>query len=80
MYLFDLTSVPVPYHMNPQLIDEHESKDVYTWIKPEQELLAMSSNSYISLDKKNLASCIKISNNYFCEHLQLVKHISEHTL
>ena len=79
LYLFDLTSVPVPYHMNPQLIDEHESKDVYTWIKPEQELLAMSSNSYISLDKKNLASCIKISNNYFCEHLQLVKHISEHT-
>ena len=79
LFLYDLTSVPVPYHMNPEMIDSTESKYTYTWVKPEKELLAMSSETYIALDPRHLEHCFKFRNNYFCEQMQLIKHNSEHT-
>ena len=79
LVLFDVYSIPVPYHMNPDLVEESDNKNTYTWIKPAQELLAMSTDTYITLNHKDLAHCFKFRNNYFCEQLQLVKHNSEHT-
>ena len=34
LYMYDITTIPVPYHMNDELIDETESKYTYTKIKP----------------------------------------------
>ena len=34
LYMYDITTIPVPYHMNEELIDETESKYTYTKIKP----------------------------------------------
>ena len=79
LLLFDLTSIPVPYHMNPKLLEESDNKNTYTQIQPAQELLAMSTDTYITLNHKDLTHCFKFRNNYFCEQLQLVKHNSEHT-
>ena len=30
LYMYDITTIPVPYHMNEELIDETESKNKLT--------------------------------------------------
>ena len=52
-----MKSIPVPYHMNEDLIDETESKYTYTKVKPSTEILAMGSNSQINLDYNQLVNC-----------------------
>ena len=47
LYMYEIKSIPVPYHMNEDLIDETESKYTYTKIKPSTEILALGSNSHI---------------------------------
>ena len=79
LLLYDIKTVPVPYHMNEDMIDSTESKYAQTWLKPKEELLAMSSDTYITLDRTELEHCFKYKDNYFCEHLQLIKHNSDHT-
>ena len=49
LHMYENKSIPVPYHMNEELIDETESKYTYTKIKPSTEILAMGSNSQINL-------------------------------
>ena len=39
-FMYDITTIPVPYHVNDELIDETESKYTYTKIKPTTEILA----------------------------------------
>ena len=50
LYMYDIKTIPVPYHMNKELIDETESKYTYTKIKPLTEILAMERSSQINLD------------------------------
>ena len=38
--LFSLQTVPVPYHPNRKSPDENHA---YTWLKPDHDMLAMSS-------------------------------------
>ena len=45
LYMYDITIIPVPYHMNEELIDETESKYTYTKIKPTTEILALGRSS-----------------------------------
>ena len=45
LHMYDIKTIPVPYHMNGELINESESKYTYTKIKPSTEILAMGSNS-----------------------------------
>ena len=49
--LFNLQTVPVPYHPNRKHSDENH---VYTWLKPDYAMLAMSSSTYLALDSKQL--------------------------
>ena len=49
LHMYEIKSIPVPYHMNEELIDETESKYTYTKIKPSKEILAMGSKSQINL-------------------------------
>ena len=51
----------------------------YTQVPSTTEILAMSSDTNINLDHKELSQCIKFSILYFCEQLFLMKHTSEHT-
>ena len=58
--MYDIKSIPVPYHMNEELIDDTESKyayNAYTKIKPSTEILAIGSNSQINLDYNQLVHC-----------------------
>ena len=77
--VFQIKSTPVPYHMNPSMIDENESKDVYTQVKPTAELLAMSSDTNIALQIKDLKRCHKIGPLILCEQVMLIRHHTEHT-
>ena len=36
--MYDIKTIPVPYYMNEELIDETESKYTYTKIKPTTEI------------------------------------------
>ena len=58
LLMYDIKTIPVPYHMNEELIDESESKYTYTKIKPSKEILAMGSNSQINLNYNQLVDCI----------------------
>ena len=79
LYLYGINSLPVPYHMNPKVMDEDESENAYTQVKPSTEILAMSSDTYINLEHRQLKQCMKYNDVYFCEQMYLMKHNSEHT-
>ena len=73
--LFNLQTFPVPYHPNRKSSDENHA---YTWLKPDHDMLAMSSSTYFALDSK-IPNCRRFSTTYYCKNLFLVTHRSEHT-
>lgn len=79
LHLYGLRTVPVPFHINEQEMDEHESKYTHTKLIPSTEILGMSSDTFVNLDKSVLEECYKIGNVYFCETLFLTRQKSEHT-
>ena len=53
--LYHLQTVPVPYHINQELIEDqsrgnHEMDQSYTQLQPKHDLLTMSYSTYIPLD------------------------------
>ena len=79
LYMYDITTIPVPYHMNDELIDETESKYTYTKIKPTTEILAMGRSSQINPNYNQLVHCIQYNIMFFCEQMFLIKLGNEHT-
>ena len=79
LYMYEIKSIPVPYHMNEELIDETESKYTYTKIKPSTEILALGSNSQINLYYNQLTHCVKYNILFFCEQMFLAKLGNDHT-
>ena len=73
LFLYDIRTIPVPYHMNEELIDESESKYTYTKVKPTTRILAMGSNTQINLDYDQLVHCVKYNILFFCEQMFLEK-------
>ena len=74
-----IRTIPVPYHMNEELIDESESKYTNTKVKPTTRILAMGSNTQINLDYDQLIHCVKYNILFFCEQMFLKKQGNEHT-
>ena len=79
MFLYNVRTIPVPFHINPEMIDEDESENAYTQIIPDTEMIAMSKDAYINVNQSDLKQCIRFSIIYFCEQTFLMKHTSEHT-
>ena len=79
MYVYNVRTIPVPYHINSKMIDATESEKAYTQIIPDTEVVAMNRDTYINVDHSELKQCIKFSVMYFCEQTFLMKHTSEHT-
>ena len=48
--LFSLQTVPMPYHPNRKSSDDNHA---YTWLKPDHDMLAMSSSTYLALGSNN---------------------------
>ena len=79
MYIYNVRTIPVLYHINAAMVDETENENAYTHIIPDTEMVAMNRDTYINVDQSELKQCIKFSVMYFCEHTFLMKHTSEHT-
>ena len=79
LYMYDITTIPVPYHMNEELIDETESKYTYTKIKPTMEILALGRSSQINLGYNDLVHCIQYNIMFFCKQMFLIKTGNEYT-
>ena len=79
MYIYNVKTIPVPYHINAAMVDETENENAYTHIIPDTEMVAMNRDTYINVDQSKLKQCIKFSVMYFCEQTFLMKHTSEHT-
>ena len=79
MYIYNIRTIPVSYHINTDMIDETENENAYTHIIPDTEMVAMNRDTYINVDQSELKQCIKFSVMYFCEQTFLMKHTSEHT-
>ena len=79
MYVYNVKTIPVPYHINSEMIDETESEKAYTQIIPDTEMVAMNRDTYINVDHSELKQCIKFSVMYFCEQTFLMKHTSKLT-
>ena len=79
LFLYNLRTMPVPFHMNKELMETGESEYTYTEVIPSSEMIAMSSDTYLGMNKVQLDQCMKVSVVYFCEQLLLIKHKTEHT-
>ena len=79
LHLYSLRTVPVPFHINEQEMEDTESKYTHTKLIPSTEILGMSSDTFVNLDKCALEECYKIGAVYFCETLFLTRQKSEHT-
>ena len=77
--MYDITTIPVPYHMNEELIDGTESKYTYTKIKPTIAILALGRSSQINLDYNDLVHCIQYNIMFFCEQMFLIKTGNEYS-
>ena len=60
LLMYDIKAIPVPFDMNEELVEESESKYIYTKIKSSTEILAMGSNSQVHLDYNQLCTLYKI--------------------
>ena len=65
LYMYDIATIPVPYHMNEELIDDTESKYIYTEIKPSTEVLALGMSNQINLGYHDLVHCIQYNIMFF---------------
>ena len=79
MYIYNVRTIPVPYHINTDMVDETKNENAYTHIIPDTEMVAMNRDTYINVDQSELKQCIKFSVMYFCEQTFLMKHTSKHT-
>ena len=76
--LYNLRTVPVPYHINARLSENMEPSS-YTWLHHKHQLLAMSYSTYVPLDIANIHNCSHFGNTYFCEQVFLTQHSTKHT-
>lgn len=63
--MYDIKTIPVPYHMNDKLVDKSENKNTYTKIKPSTGVLAMNRKAYVNVQYQDLVYCLKYNVYYF---------------
>ena len=79
MYVYNVKTIPLSYHINAEMVDETENENAYTQMIPDTEMVAMNRDTCINVDQSELKQCIKFSVMYFCEQTFPMKHTSEHT-
>ena len=76
MYIYNVRTLPVPYHINAAMVDETENENAYIHIIPDTEMVAMNRDTYINVDQSELKQCIKFSVMYFCEQCKVLLPVS----
>ena len=73
LILYQLETVPVP------ILDKNIEAQSYTHLRVNKPSLALNPETYISLRHQELRSCKKISYEFYCEELFVVKHKSSYS-
>ena len=71
--LYQMETVPVP------IVDENKQAQSYTYLKVKKPYIALNSETYISLRMQELTTCKKISYEFYCEELFVVKHKTKYS-
>ena len=71
--LYQLETVPVP------ILDTNKDAQSYTHLHVNKTYITLNSETYISLTQKELRSCKKIGDEFYCEELFIVKHKSSYS-
>ena len=71
--LYQLETVPVP------ILDQNTQAQSYTHLRIKKLYISLNSETYISLRHQELRSCKKISYEFCCEELFIVKHKSSYS-
>ena len=69
--LYQVETISVP------ILDMNEKADSYTWVKIDKPYIPLNSDTYISICAEELRTCKKISYEYYCEELFVVKSKSK---
>ena len=57
----------------------NERADSYTWIRIDKPYIALNPETYISIGMEQLRTCKRISYEYYCEELFVVKSKSKYS-
>ena len=68
MILYQLETVPVP------ILGQNDKAHSYTHLQVKKPYIALNSETYISLSQQELRICKRISYEFYCEELFVVKH------
>ena len=79
LFLYDIRTIPVPYHMNEELIDETEVNIPTPNLNLQQGYWQWEATLKINLDSEQLVHCVKYNILFFCEQMFLEKQGNEHT-
>ena len=79
LMLYQIKTIPVPYHMNLDMVEAEENRFAHTKLELDKPLLAMSKDTYIDLRDQDLTKCMQIAKTYYCQDLFLMRHKHFHT-
>ena len=71
--LYQIETVTAP------IIDENKQAHSYMHLQIDRPYIALNSETYISLRQQELGTCKKISYEFYCEELFLVRHKSKYS-
>ena len=70
LILYQIETIPVP------IIDQNKQLHSYTHLQIDRPYIALNSETYILLRQQQLRTCKKISYEFYCKELFIVKHKS----
>ena len=73
LMLYQKETVPVP------IIDQKTQAHSYTYLQINKPYIALISESYITIRQQELRTCKRISYEFYCEELFVVKHKSKYS-
>ena len=73
LILYQLETVPVP------ILDQNTKAQSYTHLRIKKPYITLNSETHISLRQQELRSCKKISYEFYCKKLFVVKHKSSYS-
>ena len=76
LMLYQIKTIPVPYHMNLDMVEADENRFAHTKLELDKPLLAMSKDTYIDLRDQDLTKCMQIALPHVWKCLCLIRNKS----
>ena len=73
LILYQIETVPAP------IIDQNTQAQSYTHLQINKPYIALNSETYMTIRQEELRTCKRISYEFYCEELLVVKHKSKYS-